>query len=345
MNSSSLPTPEASFVPSWIRFDNMPEMYTSIVWNHGQVTDRGWQILLSITVLYPILCHCLRYRRVKSKQAKLGFTDRASLSRMTTVEAQSIVKELSEWEFPLLFRMSLQFALFKVRTPNSIFISLVISLLTESQTYGIPTISSLLVATRMFSNPENASKRYEDTSVLIGEFMAHAPNEERTRQAIGRMNSLHSPYIKAGKISNEDLLYTLSVFVTEPINWINKYEWRQLTDMEICAQGTFWKSIGDAMNIKYTRHLKRDTWKDGIEFYEDLADWAMQYELEHMVSATTNKQTATELFALLLFYVPRSLVPFSHQIIGVLMGERLRRAMVLVPLRFPPQILSVATVK
>ncbi|OAQ59526.1 myosin-cross-reactive antigen family protein [Pochonia chlamydosporia 170] len=231
---------------------------------------------------------------------------------MTTVEAQSIVKELSEWEFPLLFRMSLQFALFK--------------------TYGIPTISSLLVATRMFSNPENASKRYEDTSVLIGEFMAHAPNEERTRQAIGRMNSLHSPYIKAGKISNEDLLYTLSVFVTEPINWINTYEWRQLTDMEICAQGAFWKSIGDAMNIKYSGHLKRHTWKDGIEFYEDIADWAMQYELEHMVPAATNKQTATELFALLLFYVPRFLVPFSHQIIGVLMGERLRRSMMLVPL-------------
>ncbi|KID93913.1 MpaB, partial [Metarhizium majus ARSEF 297] len=174
---------------------------------------------------------------------------------MTTVQAQSIIKEMTQWEFPLMFQTSLQFALFK--------------------TYGIPTISSLLVATRMFSKPENASKRYEDTAVLIGEFVAHGPGEERTRQAIARMNSLHGPYIQAGKISNQDLLYTLSVFVTEPINWINAHEWRPLTDMEICAQGTFWKSIGDAMNITYTGHLKRDSWENGIEFYKDIAEWAL----------------------------------------------------------------------
>ncbi len=61
------------------------------------------------------------------------------------------------------------------------------------------------------------------------------------------MNYIHSGYQRAGKISNEDLLYTLSVFITEPISWIAKYEWRELTDMEICAIGTFWKSIGDSM--------------------------------------------------------------------------------------------------
>lgn len=182
----------------------------------------------------------------------------------------------------------------------------------------------------MFSAPENASKRYEDTSVLIGEFIAHSPSEERTRQAIGRMNSLHSPYIQAGKISNQDLLYTLSVFITEPISWINGHEWRQLSDMEICAQGTFWKSIGDAMNITYSGYLKRNSWKDGIEFYEDIVEWALQYEADHMVPAATNKQTANELFELLLYYVPRSLRQLPRQIIGVLMTERLRAAMMYV---------------
>lgn len=51
--------------------------------------------------------------------------------------------------------------------------------------------------------------------------MAHGSCEERTRQAIARMNALHGPHIRAGKISNQNLLYTLCVFVTEPINWIN----------------------------------------------------------------------------------------------------------------------------
>ena len=38
------------------------------------------------------------------------------------------------------------------------------------QTYGIPTISQLLVATKEFSTPANASKRYADTAILIAEY-------------------------------------------------------------------------------------------------------------------------------------------------------------------------------
>jgi hypothetical protein len=198
-----------------------------------------------------------------------------------------------------------------------------------SQTYGIPTISDLLVATRMFSNPENASKRYEDTTILIGEYVAHHPQAERTLKSIARMNYLHGPYIKSGKIRNEDLLYTLSVFITEPIYWINKFEWRNLTEYEVCALGTFWKSIGDAMGIDY-KHLKREIWQDGVEFYEDIKEWAQYYEAEKMVPTTTNKQTTDELVPLLLHYVPRALFPFSQQVIGVFMGERLRWAMMYV---------------
>lgn len=179
----------------------------------------------------------------------------------------------------------------------------------------------------MFSTPENASKRYEDTTVLIGEYLAHDPREERSRKAIARMNYLHGPYIKSGKISNDDLLYTLSVFITAPITWINLYEWRHLTDLEICALSTFWKSIGDAMEIDYNGRLKRSTWNNGIEFYEDIKEWAEQYEAKNMVPRATNKQTADELVPLLLHYIPRPLMPFSRQAVGVLMGERLRWAM------------------
>jgi len=141
------------------------------------------------------------------------------------------------------------------------------------------------------------------------------------------MNYLHSPHIKAGQISNADLLYTLSVFITEPISWIKQYEWRSLTDMEIAAFGTFWKSIGDAMEITYKGYLLRDSWKDGIEFYEDIKAWAHQYEIEHMVPAQTNKKTADELVPLLLFYTPLFTRPFLTQVVGVMMGERLRDSM------------------
>ena len=49
------------------------------------------------------------------------------------------------------------------------------------------------------------------------------------------MNYLHSLYQKQGKISNDDMLYTMSLFVTEIPRWVNDYEWRNVTPMEVCA--------------------------------------------------------------------------------------------------------------
>jgi len=31
------------------------------------------------------------------------------------------------------------------------------------------------------------------------------------------------------------MLYTLSLFALEPIRWVNRYEWREMTPMEVCA--------------------------------------------------------------------------------------------------------------
>jgi hypothetical protein len=65
--------------------------------------------------------------------------------------------------------------------------------------------------------------------------MSHHPRSKRILKALARMNYIHSKYQKAGKISQDDLLYTLSVFVTEPITWVGKYEWRSMTENgEMC---------------------------------------------------------------------------------------------------------------
>lgn len=61
----------------------------------------------------------------------------------------------------------------------------------RSETYGIPTISKLLVATKQLSTPEFASKRFVDTGVLISEFTANHPKDERTIKALARMNYIH----------------------------------------------------------------------------------------------------------------------------------------------------------
>jgi hypothetical protein len=79
--------------------------------------------------------------------------------------------------------------------------------------------------------------RYADTEILIQEFTNNPPQSDRVLKALARVNYIHSGYQKAGKISNADMLYTLSVFITEPITWVKKYEWREMTDMELCAIG------------------------------------------------------------------------------------------------------------
>ncbi|KAK9428982.1 hypothetical protein V1505DRAFT_375469 [Lipomyces doorenjongii] len=257
-------------------------------------------------LLYVLLCSLLRFRRRDAMHKKFNYT-KATYSKMTNVDAQAIMSYLAELEFPKIFLASIQFALFK--------------------TYGIPTISELLVATREFSTPEHASKRYADTGILIGEFASHHPQSDRVIKALARMNYIHNRYQKAGKIHNDDLLYTLSVFITEPILWAERYEWRSMTEMEICAISTFWKSIGDAMGIKYDGQLSNTEWTDGLQFYEDIKAWALDYEEKYMIPAKSNKQTADELVPLLLFYVPKSLKGAASNLVGVLMGNRLRKAM------------------
>jgi hypothetical protein len=100
-----------------------------------------------------------------------------------------------------------------------------------------------------------------------------------------------------------------------------------MTDMEVCAVGTFWKSIGDAMGIKYEGRLSKHEWIDGLEFYEDIKAWAEKYEEKHMVPAMSNKKTADQLVPLLFFYVPGVLKGAARNMVGVLMGDRLREAM------------------
>lgn len=184
------------------------------------------------------------------------------------------------------------------------------------------------MSTTEFSTKEKASKRLADTSVLIGEFLAHSPTSERAIKAIARMNYIHSPYQKSGKISQNDLLFTLSVFVLEPIRWVNDREWRTLTEMEICAIGTFWKSVGDAMGVDFSK-LKRSSsgWKDGLEFKEDLEEWANAYEKKEMVPKISNRKTADETTALLLYHIPLSLKPVGEKFVAALLPPRLREAM------------------
>ncbi|KAI1652962.1 hypothetical protein F4813DRAFT_383571 [Daldinia decipiens] len=287
------------------------------------LSSTSWKQLIVPGVLaYVGLCRALRYRREHALRRKLGYTDRSSFSRMTAVEAQQVVKFMATWEMPLLHFLSLEFGLFK--------------------TYGVESISRLLLGTRNLTDPVKSPKRFEDTSALIGEFMLNPPTSERAMKGLARMNFLHSKYVKEGTISNADLLYTLSVFILEPPRFARLYEWRPMNDMEYCAYGVFWKSVGDAMGIEYKGLLTyaESGWRDGIEFADDVAAWAQAYEVQAMKPSLVCAKPARALIPMITYWVPWFARPFAVDIVISLLGGRVREAFMLPE----PDTTAVATV-
>jgi hypothetical protein len=70
-------------------------------------------IILAL-ILYPMLCSYLRFQRRDAMHKKFNFPTKDSFSKMTNVEAQEIITYLGELEFPKIYEISLQFALFQV---------------------------------------------------------------------------------------------------------------------------------------------------------------------------------------------------------------------------------------
>lgn len=142
------------------------------------------------------------------------------------------------------------------------------------------------------------------------------------------MNYLHAPYLKSGKITNDDLLYTLSLFALEPSRWVKKHEWRCLTELELAACGTFWKSMGDAMGINFSCLTSHGSgWKDGLHWLNEVEEWSLQYEAMYMVPAETNQKLANSHFEILCINVPKQYHTMCKQIFSVLLGPRLQKAM------------------
>lgn len=166
--------------------------------------------------------------------------------------------------------------------------------------------------------------------------IGQVPTSDRCLGALARMNYIHSLYQKSGLISNEDLLYTLALFALEPIRWVAKYEWRDLTEMERCAMGVFWKGIGDGMKIDYSiLPSGKAGWRDGLDWLAEVDAWSMSYEARCMVPNITNKKTADQTTNILLWRLPIKLRGIGTQAVSVLMGDRLRTAMMYVLLFYP----------
>lgn len=127
------------------------------------------------------------------------------------------------------------------------------------------------------------------------------------------------------------MLYTLGLFAIQPIRFIEKFEWRDLSDLEKCAIGTFWKSVGDALAITYealpSGGPNGKGFKDGLHWLEEITAWSDAYEERCMVPHIKNRETADQTTAVLVYMLPRSLHHVGLKFVSFMMDERLRRAM------------------
>ena len=146
---------------------------------------------------------------------------------------------------------------------------------------------------------------------------------------------------KRNKIEDADLLYTLSLFALEPARWVARFEWRQLSELELCAIGTLWRNLGEALEVPFGElggcashedEEKEDVKVkmkevDGLRWLEELNVWSRAYEEKHMVPAASNKRLADSTLELMLWKLPRSMHGIGKNILATLLDDKLREAM------------------
>ena len=203
-----------------------------------------------------------------------------------------------------------------------------------TQTYAIPSVSKLLVSTgHLVANEDfsTTSKRVTDTALLIYNFCVGTPDATRTMEAIARMNFLHSRFRKSGQVNNDAFLYTLSLFALEPTRWINKYDWRPVTDTERCAIGIFWMTVGQRMGISYEALPScQDGWTSPLLWLDEIEVWSRGHEQRNVGPAATNTTLALSTTELMLFRFPQFFQPVIRNLVYVAMGPELREAMMCV---------------
>lgn len=125
------------------------------------------------------------------------------------------------------------------------------------------------------------------------------------------------------------MLYTLSLFALEPSRWVRRMDWRDFSDVELCAEGVVWRDIGETMEIPYgalERYLKGGS-RDGVAWLRALEEWSLAYEAEHAIPDETNRKVAIGTINILLFDVPFFARGFFTGVISAVLDSRTRTAM------------------
>lgn len=126
----------------------------------------------------------------------------------------------------------------------------------QVRTATIPSIAKILHATGQYAR--EGVKRVEDTQAILVEIFRDGAGSDHGRAMVEHLNAIHAHY----KISNDDYLYTLSVFVVDPYEGIAKYGFRPLRENERDALFHLFRDLGERLLRGRRRLLRRvDPWK------------------------------------------------------------------------------------
>lgn len=223
-----------------------------------------------------------------------------------TLDPQRDCQEISYlftcFEFPWDVTRSLEFALFRV--------------------FGVAKGTPLLVQTGEFV--QRTQKRYDDTVLILSEILEYGYDSPRGQAAIVRMNKQHGRY----SIPNDEYIYTLSTFILEPVRWVNRYGWRQVTEVEKQSAFYFWTELGRRMGIR-----------DMPGSYEAFDAFNRAFEQQHFRYSPDNEIIAVATRNLMLSWVlPKPLWRVGAPAVHALIDDALLSA---VGMRPAPKFLQV----
>ncbi|KAI1313721.1 hypothetical protein F5Y03DRAFT_105931 [Xylaria venustula] len=220
-------------------------------------TRNGLFLLLAPGLIFYISYRIIvrRFKRLElDRERSHGDVD---VANMTLEEAYAIKTRIAEHEFPRVFSAAIGFVFFKAE--------------------GIPSIAKLVHrASQRSSNSTQNPRRGPSVSPAD---LLRRPGAPETRAAIDRVNHVHSLFRPSGKMSDDDLLYVLSLFTAEPMRWIQRFEYRALNERERCALATLWRALGEELRIPYDRLPGySEGFRDALHWLAELEDWGCAYE-------------------------------------------------------------------
>lgn len=228
-------------------------------------------VLFTLAITYLFTVAALRNRNLNTLLTKYA-TYLPNPHSMPYTTAKEVINTTMSLEFPFMFGFSLQWALIK--------------------SYGIATGTEILVKTRRLTDERMVGKRSEDTGLFLYELLVTGIDTTRGRTALAKMNWIHARYGSA--ISNGDLIHTLGLFVLEPIRYIERFEWRPMSELEKVALFVYWKEIGNRMGMT-----------DIPQTLPELEAWMVEYEKTHMVYSLNNTKCYDGTLGLYLRSMPR----------------------------------------